>query len=712
MARDAVRLPPGLGEEDDAFLARLAGRVHARGLAAPAVLALECLRPAGFLGGQAMRLLQPFVELVTAGDDWNRLAQLLEIRGTVERLLSHLEALPGSRTQRVAEDVPPDAARVVIDCGSTTTKAVLVVCRDGRWRLAGRAESPTTVEEPVADVMVGVWSALRQLQQQTGHRLLRDDADGLLPATGATSGVGSLLATSSAGGGLQMVVIGLVRAITAATAERAALGAGAIVTDVLAWDDAEDQTARLSRLRRQRPDMVLLAGGTDGGAREQVVALAEQLAAAELRPRWDDGKLPVVYAGNGDCAEAVAAVLAPAAEVVVTENLRPDLQTENLRPVRQGLHEVFLRHVMARAPGYPRLQQLCAAAVLPTPAAFGLALEALAGAHQGDVVAVDLGGATCDVFSVRDGEVFRSVSANLGLSFSLGAVCERAGWEAVARWLPLTITEDDLRDRVRNKMIRPTTLPQTPEDLLLEQGAAREALRLALDDHARALLPLRGARTAPTGVEALARAPAASPAGIAWPAVRLLLGSGGPLAHAPDRRQAAAILVDACRPQGLTALAVDSVFVLPHLGALLEVAPEAAREVLATEAVVSLGACLAPLAGRTPDPGDVLAEVRVHPRGGGAEVEATVVALVGGGVTSVALDPGTVYAVDAVPRPGWDLGAGAGQPVRGEVDGGPAGLILDGRGVEPAWASGAVARRGQVRAWLAALGALPPELES
>ena len=704
MARDAVRLPEGLGEEDDRFLARLAGRLHARGLAAPATLTLECLRPVAFLGGQAMRLLQPFVDLVCAGDDWNRLAQLLEIRGTVERLLSHLEALPAAQPRPVAESTLPDAASVVIDCGSTTTKAVLVARREGRWRLAGRAESPTTVEAPVADVMVGVWSALRQLQTQTGHPLLQD-GPALLAATGPARGVGTLLATSSAGGGLQMVVIGLVRAMTAASAERAALGAGAIVGDVLAWDDAEDQTRRLERLRRRRPDMVLLAGGTDGGAREQVVALAEQLAAAELRPRWDDGKLPVVYAGNRDCAEAVVQALAPVAEVLVTENLRPDLETENLRPVRQGLHEVFLRHVMARAPGYPRLQELCAAPVLPTPAAFGLALEALAATHRGDVVAVDLGGATCDVFSVREGEVFRSVSANLGLSFSLGAVCDRSGWDSVARWLPQAVTEDDLRDRVRNKMLRPTTLPQTPEDLLLEQAAAREALRLALADHARALLPLRGARRDPTGVEALATPAAAPPPGIAWPAVRLLLGSGGPLAHAPDRRQAAAILVDACRPQGLTSLAVDSVFVLPHLGALLEVAPRAAQDVLATDAVVPLGACLAPLAVRAPRTGEILAEVRVSRAGD--TVAGPAVEMVGGAVTRVPLEAAMTYTLEAIPRAGWDLGAGVGQTVREEVAGGPAGLILDGRGVDPAWEAGPVARRDQVRTWLEALGALP-----
>jgi hypothetical protein len=396
--------------------------------------------------------------------------------------------------------------------------------------------------------------------------------------------------------------------------------------------------------------------------------------------------------------------------VTVAPNLRPELETERLGPVRRALHEVFLRHVMARAPGYPRLQELCAAPVLPTPAAFGAALEQLAAARDGDVVAVDLGGATCDVFSVRRGEVYRSVSANLGLSFSLGAVCHRAGRAQVARWLPLAMTPEDLGDRIRNKTIRPTTVPQTPEDLLLEQAAAREALRLALADHAEALLPLRGARDGPTGVDALSTGASAErgAGGVRWPEVRLLLGSGGPLAHAPDRRQAAAILVDGCRPAGLTELAVDSVFVLPHLGVLQRVAPCAAGDVLHEEAIVPLGACLAPLEGVDAEPGTVLAEVTVEAEQDGEP--GTVHELVRGAVARIELPAGKRFVARARPRPGCDLGAGPGQELVAPLTGGPAGLLLDGRGRELPWLDAELARRDQARRWLEILGALPAGL--
>ena len=672
-------------------------------MAAPAVLFLACLQPAAFLGGQFLRCLTPFLRLVAEGRDWERLAQLLEVRGSVERLLAHLEALPQEAPAPGARRGPEGSAYVVVDCGSTTTKAVLFARRDGRYRLLDRAEAPTTVEEPVADVMVGVRTALRLLEVQTGRRLLRDDGE-MEPSRGPDEGVGALLATSSAGGGLQMVVLGLVGTMTAASAERAALGAGAIITDNLAWNDDEEEAARLERLRRCRPDMVLLAGGTEGGARAQVVALAELLAAADLQPRWSDGRLPVIFAGNSEAAEAVVAALGERADVAVAPNLRPELETERLEPVRRVLHDVFLRHVMARAPGYSGLQKLCSAPVLPTPAGFGEALELLAGRQGGDIVAIDVGGATTDVFSVRAGQVYRSVSANLGLSFSLGSVCRRAGWPRIARWLPLALQEDDLRDRVRNKMVRPTTLPQTPEDLLLEQAAAREALRLALVDHERALAPLRGGRDGPTGVDALG-ADTAPATGVHWPDVRLLIGSGGPLAHAPLRSQAAAILVDACRPEGLTELAVDSVFVLPHLGALRQIDADAAAAVLDADALVLLGACLAPIGDRPVPAGQPLAQLEL--RDPDDRVASQVCALHGGQLLRLPLPPGAARHLLVRPHAGWDFGAGPGRPLQALVRGGVVGLLLDGRGRDLPWPRAELARREMVRGWLQTLEALP-----
>jgi hypothetical protein len=130
--------------------------------------------------------------------------------------------------------------------------------------VSARAEAPTTVEAPVEDVTFGVRAAVSQLEQQLGVRL--QTADGVVMSTReGEAGVDGFYATSSAGGGLQMVVAGVMKNLTAVSAERAALGAGAIVADVIAIDDGRLPHERLQRIFELRPDMVLISGGVDGG---------------------------------------------------------------------------------------------------------------------------------------------------------------------------------------------------------------------------------------------------------------------------------------------------------------------------------------------------------------------------------------------------------------------------------------------------------------
>jgi hypothetical protein len=138
---------------------------------------------------------------------------------------------------------------------------------------------------------------------------------------------------------------------------------------------------------------------------------------------------------------------------------------------------------MAQAPGYNKLLGWTGAPIMPTPSAVGEIMRTIARRSGINVIGVDIGGATTDVFSVF-GEVFnRTVSANLGMSYSVSNVLAETGLANVLRWLPFEMDEEDLRNRIKNKMIRPTTIPQTLTDLQVEQALAREALRLAFDQH-------------------------------------------------------------------------------------------------------------------------------------------------------------------------------------------------------------------------------------
>ena len=547
------------------------------------------------------------------------------------------------------------------DCGSTTTKAILVEKRGDEWRLATRGEAPTTVEAPVEDVTRGVVNAVREIEELRGRSLLRDER---------IAGVDGYLSTSSAGGGLQMMVAGVVGRMTAESAARAALGAGAIVMDTIAADDRRLPHERIERIRRLRPDMILLAGGTDGGTLSHVVALAELIAAARPRPRLGQGyDLPVIYAGNTAAQDEVRLILEGKVSLQIVDNLRPVLERENLGPARDAIHQVFLEHVMAQAPGYRKLMTWTTAPIMPTPRAMGLMIQALARARGQNVMGVDIGGATTDVFSVLSGAFNRTVSANLGMSYSISNVLAEAGIESILRWIPSGRVEAaELRDRIGNKMIRPTTIPETLDELVIEQAIAREALRLAFAQHKHFAVALKGIQTERTIADAFAQETGETL--VDMMRLDLLVGSGGVLSHAPRRSQAAMMLIDAFAVEGVTELAVDSIFMMPHLGVLSTVHERAATEVFEKDCLVRLGTCVAPTG--MGKPGQTALTVEIDGR--------APLSLRWGELRRIPLGEGETVSATLVPARGGDVGGGRGETVTRTLRGGVVGLIFDGRG--------------------------------
>ena len=583
---------------------------------------------------------------------------------------------------------------IATDCGSTTTKAILIEKQGDTYRQTFRGEAPTTVEAPFEDVTRGVLNAIQEVEELSGRRIL-DGERIITPATDG-EGVDIYISTSSAGGGLQMMVGGVVQSMTAESAQRCALGAGAIVMDVLAANDGRLPHQKIERIRQLRPDMVLLSGGTDGGTVSHVVELAEFIAAADPKPRFGSGfELPVIYAGNKDARDQIQEVIGAKTALTLSANIRPVLETENLGPARQAIHDLFLEHVMAQAPGYQKLIAWTGAPIMPTPGAVGQIMQTIARQQNINVIGVDIGGATTDVFSVFD-EIFnRTVSANLGMSYSISNVLAAAGLENLLRWVPFQIQEADLRDRIKNKMIRPTTIPHLLEELQIEHALAREALRLAFVQHRDLAVGLKGVQAERTLSDVFDQSESGASL-IRMMDLDLLVGSGGVLSHAPQRVQAAALLIDAFQPEGVTRLAVDSIFMMPHLGVLSTVDEKAATDVFERDCLIYLGTCIAPSgSGKA---GDLCAEYEIALPDGKQTGS-----LHCGDLLLFPLAPETTAA--AVVRPGrnWDMGAGPGQEVHTTATGGDVGLVLDGRG-RPIQFSGAPDKNlQQLLAWNQAL---------
>lgn len=590
----------------------------------------------------------------------------------------------------------PDQINVILatDCGSTTTKAILIEKIDGEYRQTYRGEAPTTVEEPAADVTVGVTNAVAEIGELAGRKLLDENGQIIRPANGNV-GCDIYISTSSAGGGLQMLVAGVVREMTAASAKRAALGAGAIVMDTLAANDKRKPFEQIQRIRELRPDMILLAGGTDGGTRKHIVQLAELIAPAKPQPRFGEKyRMPVIYAGNTEAWELVQETFDDDVELSQTENVRPTLDVENLGPARDKIHDLFLEHVMAHAPGYDKLISWTDAPIMPTPGAVGNILREIAERENINAVGVDIGGATTDVFSVFEGTFNRTVSANLGMSYSISNVCAEATMENILRWVHLEMNERELRNRVKNKMIRPTTIPQTLEALVFEQAVAREALRLAYLQHKEFATTLKGVQQQRT-VGDLFVQDSSGASIVNNMTLDLLVASGGVLSHAPRMEQTAAMLIDAFEPEGFTTLAKDSIFMMPHLGVLAQVHSQAALEVFERDCLIYLGTCVA-VAGR-PKAEKPAFKFKIT---GDMQAEGTVMA---GQLQHFPLTADQKATVRIEPVRGLDCGNGRGRPIEKQVRGGTVGLILDGRG-RPLHVGGETgASSAEVRSWVESL---------
>ena len=584
------------------------------------------------------------------------------------------------------------------DCGSTTTKAILIEKRGDEYHLVVRGEAPTTVEAPVEDVTAGVINAITEVEELAGRRLLKDGQ--IIKPQQGNEGTDLYISTSSAGGGLQMMVAGVVRNLTAESAERAALGAGAIVMDVIASNDKRLPHEKIERIRHLRPDMVLLSGGIDGGTTSHVVELAEIIDAANPKPRLGvTYELPVIYAGNKDASEVVGERLGDKMALEVVDNLRPVLERENLMPTRLKIQDQFLEHVMAHAPGYRKLISWTDAPIMPTPGAVGAIMQTIAAQQNIEVVGVDIGGATTDVFSVfknQEGEAIfnRTVSANLGMSYSISNVLAEAGMENVLRWVPFDIDVSDLGNRIKNKMIRPTTIPQALEELIIEGAIAREALRLAFDQHKQLAVELRGVQQQRTISEAFAQSETGATL-VDMFSLDLIVGSGGVLSHAPRRNQAMLMMIDAFQPEGVTHLAVDSIFMMPQLGVLAQVNEAAATQVFERDCLIHLGTCIAPVG--VASPGDVGVTIT-------GELTETVPF---GELCLYPLGVGEKARVTIQPERRLDMGAGRGQSVEAEVEGGVVGLVVDTRGRPLETSNASTERVALLKKWFEALEVYP-----
>ena len=459
---------------------------------------------------------------------------------------------------------------LVFDVGSTFTKASAFEMNGQELSWLGRAQAPTTVE----DIEIGLANASTAIAAGIGRERLVADRT---------------YAASSAAGGLRMVAMGYMPRVTAKAAKEVAMSAGARVLEVMSYDDHPEQ--KLEMLREIRPDIILLAGGTDGGETDALIADAKIIIASKV-------KAAVVVAGNQAAQPIVDGLLREAGfQTVRVPNVLPTIHELKVKPAREAIHEHFIDQI-TKAKGLSKLlDRLSVKKVVPTPGAILMAAELIARGTKeedgiGGLVVVDLGGATTDIHSVlphleelsieekglvltnEKQPAYRTVEGNLGLRVSARGIVEAVGEKAIALRAGLEGEggEKAVVDYAAQLEASPEHLAENEIEEKLDRVMAEVAVEVALKRHAGYIAehfdPVMGVIPG-------------TPIGRDLRLVEAVLAVGGVFAHSSEE-EAQAIVAAALNRPGISLLPknariiVDGNYLTYAIGVLAQYHPTAA----------------------------------------------------------------------------------------------------------------------------------------
>jgi hypothetical protein len=574
---------------------------------------------------------------------------------------------------------------LAVDIGGASTRAVLFDVVEGEYRFLAASSAPSTAEAPVRDVSEGVRNAIASLQTVTGRVLLGGERRLITPSQADGTGVDAFVATISAGPALKTVVVGLLGDVSLESARRLAETTYSRVMDSMGIHDRRTPDQQIDRLMRLQPDVVIIAGGTDGGASRSVqkmlepVGLSSYLLAPEKRPS-------VLFAGNQKLDDEVREVLGKVASSLhFSANVRPSLDTEDLEPAARELAAIYLGVRKRQLKGVDVIEGWAAGNMLPTAYAEGRMLRFLGqvyGGAKGGILGVDMGASAAIVAAGFQEKTTLGVYPHLGLGDSLAGLLQHTSPDDILRWCPLDVSASLLRDFLYQKALYPSSISATKEDQLLTQAVTRQALYLAIQA-AKRDFP-RTARPRRLGL---------------LPAFEPILVGGGALTDAPTPAQGLLLILDAIQPVGISTIILDRSNLLPVLGAASVRNSLLPVQVLESGAFQSMGTSVSLISPRMH--GELLAQTRLTYEDGteaAAEVKH-------GELAMLPLPNGHSARLDIQPQFGVDAGFGPGRPGTTTVSGGELGVVIDGRGRPLALPQDGALRRETIKKWQAKLGA-------
>jgi hypothetical protein len=567
---------------------------------------------------------------------------------------------------------------LAIDVGAANTRAVLFDVIEGEYRFVASGVAPSTAEAPFKDVAEGVRNAVSKLQTVLGKKLL-DDARGLVtPSQPDGSGVDALVVTLSAGPAIKTIVVGLLKDVSLESARRLAESTYTRLMDTISLSDQRKPDQQIDSILRIRPELVVIAGGTDGGASRSIqkllepIGLASFLLPAEKRPA-------VLFAGNEKMKDDITSLVGSlSTSLHFSPNIRPSLDTEDIDPAEGELARMYVNIRKRQIKGVDLLDLWSGGHVLPTAYATGRMVRFLSKVYgsQKGILNVDLGSSAAIIAAGFRNKSILKVYPQFGLGENLTSLLHHTTLENILRWSPLDISEGVLLDYLHQKALHPAAIAATREDLSISQAIAREVLHLAMQS-AKRDFPRNIANIKPT----------------LTPLFEPILAGGAALSDASRPGQSLLLLLDSIQPVGITTIILDQNNLLPLLGAAAAQNNILPVQVLESGAFLSVGTVVSPVVsakyGTT-----ILRAKLTYDNGTEARLD-----LKFGGLETLPLGNGEAGKLTVQCLHGADVGFGPGRGGTIPVSGGALGVVFDGRGRPLDLPSDPVRRRELIKKW-------------
>ena len=560
------------------------------------------------------------------------------------------------------------------DIGAVNTRAMLFDVVEGQYCFVASGTAPSTVEGPYFDPSEGMTRAARELQEVTGHNLLDSQGRLVIPSQPDGSGSDRMVITFSAGKPVRAVVAGLLADVSLESAQRLATSTYSQVIENIGLNDRRRPEAQLDAVLKAGPDLVLFAGGTEGGASRSVGRLVDLLTlVCKVMP--PDKRPEIIYAGNQALSGRVKEVLERYASLHTVSNIRPSFDLEDLGPAQGAMAQAVSHFRQRQLPGLAAMANMASAAPLPTAYAFGRVIRFLSKVYDPTkgVLGVDVGAASTVVAGGLAGNVDLSVSP-FGVGQGATAVIAGGRLQDVIQWLPVHVPEDAVREYLYQKTIYPGLVPATQDALAIEQALARQALH-------RAMAQFQERYPGHPGL------------------FNLIVAGGTALTRAATPVQSMLMLLDGLQPVGITNLALDQNGLTSSLGAIAEFSPLLPVQVLDSGAYMRLVTIIAPLSEARY--GTPILEARLEYEGGGDSR----LVVTKGSLVALQLQQGQVARlylkglhgtlIDPISRK---------KSIQYRVIGGVCGAVIDGRGRPISLPVDTARRRDMLKKWAMAVG--------